>query len=82
MSRKEYATLWRPRAEHEERFRYLNYKGKYGTVEYSIEDQVFCGKLHGAVLGLHSYKGNTFGELVKAFEESVDLYFEEFNNKK
>ena len=52
---------------------YLEYKGYYGTVEYSKEDDI----LHGSVIGvpLHtfvSYEGKTLKELKRDFRIAVD----------
>ena len=56
---------------------YLIYKGYKGSVEYSKEDNCFCGKVQGTgnkVLIL--YEGTTIDELQKDFEEGVDSYLE------
>lgn len=51
----------------------LEYKGYTGTVEFSVPDRCF----HGRVLGithLLTYEGETFDELEKDFKESIDEY--------
>lgn len=49
------------------------YKGYSGSIEFDDEDLVF----HGRVLGLRdivTFEAETAGELVKAFQDSVDDY--------
>lgn len=49
------------------------YKGYTGSIEFDDEDMVF----HGRVLGLRdivTFEAETAGELVKAFQDSVDDY--------
>ncbi len=51
----------------------LEYKGYSGTVEFSIPDKCF----HGRVLGIthfFSYEGNTFEDLENDFKECIDDY--------
>lgn len=55
-----------------ERFKY---KGYYGSVEYSIEDKVFFGK----ILGIHDlilYESKHEEELILAFHEAVEDYLQ------
>ena len=47
----------------------LSYKGYYGSVEYSLEDDVLYGKVIG-IKGLLSYEGQTLDELRKDIEKS------------
>ena len=54
----------------------LKYKGFYGTVEYSADDNILFGKVIG-INGLISYEGKSVDELRTDFEESVDDYIEE-----
>ena len=54
---------------------YLTYKGYVGTVEYSTEDDVFCGKIFG-INDLVNFEGESVSEIKKAFEEAVDDYIE------
>ena len=53
---------------------YLRYKGYTGRVDYSEEDNCFCG----VVTGLHRdgilFEGNTVDEVKKDFEESIEDY--------
>ena len=51
----------------------LEYKGYYGTVEYSANDDVLFGKVIG-VNGLISYEGDSVQSLKADFEEAVDDY--------
>ncbi len=53
----------------------LTYRGYYGTVEYSDEDECFFGK----VLGLNDlilFEGDSVKELKKDFHQAVDGYLE------
>ena len=51
----------------------LKYKGYYGSVDYSEEDEVFFGKVE-FIKGLISYEGTDAKSLKKAFQESVNDY--------
>lgn len=51
----------------------LSCKGYYGSVEYSLEDDVLYGKVIG-IKGLLSYEGQTLDELKKDFQGVVDEY--------
>lgn len=53
----------------------LEYKGYFGTVEYSSSDKVLYGKVIG-VNGLISYEGNSVDELQADFEAAIDDYLE------
>ena len=53
----------------------LEYKGYYGTVEYSSEDNILYGKVAG-ISGLLSYEGGSIEELKADFEAAVDDYLE------
>lgn len=53
----------------------MEYKGYYGTVEYSAKDDVLFGKVIG-VRGLISYEGDSVQSLKADFEEAVDDYLE------
>jgi len=50
----------------------MSYKGYYGSIHYSDEDQIFHGKIE-FVRSLVSYEGNSINSLRKAFEEAVPL---------
>lgn len=53
----------------------LEYKGYFGSVEYSGDDEVFFGKLLG-IKALVLFEGQSVGELKSAFHEAVDDYIE------
>ena len=54
---------------------YLQYKGLKGTIEYSEEDNVLCGRL--LVKGdMISYEGETVKALEEDFHEAVDGYLD------
>jgi len=53
----------------------LEYKGYYGTVEFSATDNVLHGEVIG-IIGLISYEGNCIQSLKKDFEGAVDYYLE------
>jgi predicted HicB family RNase H-like nuclease len=49
----------------------LAYKGFVGSVQFSSEDQVYCGKIEG-INNLITFEGTTIDELEKAFRYMVD----------
>ena len=51
----------------------LEYKGYYGSVEYSSEDVLLYGKVLG-INSLISYEGESVAELQQDFEWAVDDY--------
>ena len=51
----------------------LEYKGYYGTVEYSTEDKILFGKVLG-INGLISYEGESVHSLKEDFEGAIDDY--------
>ena len=53
----------------------LEYKGYYASVDFSVEDDVFHGKLI-AINDLVTFEGETVKELKSAFHEAVDDYLE------
>ncbi len=53
----------------------LEYKGYYGTVEYSAKDNILFGKVSG-INGLISYEGDSIQSLKTDFEEAIDDYLE------
>ena len=53
----------------------MEYKGYYGTVEFSDADNVLFGKVAG-VNGLISYEGDSVKNLKADFEGAVDDYIE------
>ena len=54
----------------------LEYKGYYGSIEYSKEDDCLFGKVLGMPNNLISYEGNTAAELYTDFKEAIDAYLE------
>ncbi|HML38836.1 MAG TPA: type II toxin-antitoxin system HicB family antitoxin [Bacillota bacterium] len=51
------------------------YKEYTGSVHYSTEDELFCGKIEG-INDLISFEGTSVAELKAAFEEAVEDYLE------
>ncbi|MCL2004266.1 MAG: type II toxin-antitoxin system HicB family antitoxin [Oscillospiraceae bacterium] len=51
----------------------MNYKGYYGSVEFSDEDDVFFGRIIG-INDRIMYEGDTVKNLRRHFEESVEDY--------
>lgn len=51
----------------------MSYKGYIGSVEFSEEDELFCGEVLG-IRSLISYEGKTAKELVEDFHVAVDDY--------
>lgn len=51
----------------------LEYKGYTGSIEYSKEDDLLCGKVLG-IQGLISFEGKTGKELEIDFKEAIDTY--------
>ncbi|MDR0233428.1 MAG: type II toxin-antitoxin system HicB family antitoxin [Zoogloeaceae bacterium] len=51
----------------------LNYRGYYGSIEASPEDNCLFGKLL-FIRALASYEGQTVAELEQAFHDAVDEY--------
>ena len=54
----------------------LTYKGYYGSVEFSLEDNYLFGSLIGLENGVMTYEGSTLNELKNRFEETVNMYLE------
>jgi len=54
----------------------LDYKGYYGSIEYSKEDDCLFGMVLGMPDNLISYEGNTASELYKDFKDAVDTYLD------
>jgi len=54
----------------------LEYKGYYGSIEFSKEDDCLFGKVLGMPNNLISYEGNTATELYSDFKEAVDSYLD------
>lgn len=53
----------------------MEYKGYFGSVEYSDDDKVFHGQI-SFIRGLVTYEADGVKDLRSAFEESVDDYLE------
>lgn len=58
----------------------LHYKGYFGTVEYSSQDDCLFGKVLG-LSSLYLYEGTTVTELKSNFEEMVDSYILDCQSK-
>lgn len=58
----------------------LSYKNYNGTVEYSKEDRCLFGKVIG-LKSLLSYEGNTVKELEEDFQNVIDEYLEDCNER-
>ena len=54
----------------------LEYKGYYGSIEYSQEDNCLFGKAMGMPDNLISYEGNTAAELYTDFKNAIDSYLD------
>mgnify|MGYP003296860371 CR=1 FL=1 len=53
----------------------LEYKGYQGTIEYSVEDNIYFGSITG-IRSLISYEGQSKDDLKANFEVAVDEYLE------
>jgi len=53
----------------------MNYKGYYGSVEFSDEDNVFFGRIIG-INDRITYEGDNVQTLRRDFEEAVEDYLE------
>jgi len=54
----------------------LEYKGYYGSVEYSKEDKCLYGKVLGMTKDCITYEGNTVDELEEDFKNAIESYLE------
>jgi predicted HicB family RNase H-like nuclease len=54
----------------------LEYKGYYGSIEYSKEDDCLFGRVLGMPKNLISYEGNTATELYSDFKDAIDAYLD------
>ena len=54
----------------------LEYKGYYGSIEYSKEDDCLFGKVMGMPDNLILYEGNTASELYSDFKSAIDSYLD------
>jgi predicted HicB family RNase H-like nuclease len=53
----------------------LQYKGYFGSVQFSAEDEVFYGKIIG-IEDLVNFEGSSVKELKKSFHEAIEDYLE------
>lgn len=53
----------------------MEYKGYIGSVEFSVEDSLFYGKVMG-IRALISYEGENAHDLIADFHNAVDDYLE------
>jgi predicted HicB family RNase H-like nuclease len=51
----------------------MNYKGYYGSVEFSEKDAVFHGKVAG-IKSLISFEGDSVSSLTEDFHNAIDEY--------
>ena len=49
----------------------MKYKGYWAKIEYSEEDECFCGKVEGLKRNLISFEGISVEELKKDFKDHV-----------
>ena len=54
---------------------WIKYKDYLGTVEFSPEDMVFHGRIHG-INDLVTFEANNVEDLVASFHEAVDDYLD------
>ncbi len=62
----------------------MKYKGYWAEVNYSDEDECFCGKIEGLKDSLILFEGETVKELKRDFKEAIDDYLQtckEINKK-
>jgi predicted HicB family RNase H-like nuclease len=55
---------------------HLEYKGYYGSIEYSKEDKCLYGKVLGMTKDCILYEGNTIEELENDFRDAIESYLE------
>jgi predicted HicB family RNase H-like nuclease len=54
----------------------LEYKGYYGSIEYSKEDKLLYGKVLGMTKDCITYEGKTVEDLENDFIDGIDSYIE------
>jgi len=54
----------------------LEYKGYYGSIEFSPEDNCLFGEVLGMPNNLISYEGSNETELFNDFKEAIDFYLD------
>lgn len=52
----------------------IKYKGYWAKVEYSDEDECFCGVIEGLKKDSISFEGSTVKELKKDFKDAIEHY--------
>ena len=60
----------------------MKYKDYWAKIEYSDEDECFCGKIEGLKNDLICFEGKTVKELKKDFMDAIDHYLETCKNLK
>ncbi len=58
----------------------LEYRGYYGTVEYSADDDILYGKIIGLQSSTIIYEGSSIEELKKDFADAVEDYISSFDD--
>ena len=59
---------------------HLEYKGYYGSIEYSKDDKCLYGKVLGMTKDSITYEGNTVDELENDFRDAIESYLEGCND--
>lgn len=54
----------------------MKYKGYWAEINYSDEDECFCGKIEGLKNNLIMFEGSTVRELKKDFKGAIDYYLD------
>lgn len=54
---------------------FVEYKGYVGSIEYSVEDDIYYGSLLN-IKDFVNYEGNNIEELYEYYREAVDDYIE------
>lgn len=54
----------------------MKYKGYWAEIQYSDEDECFCGSIDGLKRDSISFEGETVKELKKDFKDAIDHYLE------
>lgn len=54
----------------------MKYKGYWAEIQYSDEDECFCGRIEGLKKDSISFEGNTVKELKKDFRDAIDHYLQ------
>ena len=55
---------------------HLEYKGYYGSIEYSKEDKCLCGKVLGMTKDCILFEGTTIEDLENDFKNGIESYLE------